>query len=72
MFEEANSEALHAVEVFEKLGAVKELERCRWLLRKISTKINRLVATNGSDFNGEFLETVPLPAHINFPLRSGN
>jgi len=34
-FEQAKSEALHAVEIFEKLGAVQDLETCRQLLRII-------------------------------------
>ena len=36
-FEEAKSETLHAVEVFEKLGATQYLEQCRWLLGKIDS-----------------------------------
>jgi len=34
-FEQAKSKALHAVEIFEKLGAVQDLETCRQLLRII-------------------------------------
>lgn len=45
-FEEARSEALRAVETFEKLGAVKKMEKCKRLLqniRKKSGKRNRAV-----------------------------
>ena len=34
-FEEARSAALHAADVFERLGATRGAERCRTLLRKI-------------------------------------
>jgi len=37
-FEEAKSEALGATDVFERLGAVKDLEDCRALLRDIEEK----------------------------------
>ena len=40
MLEKAKSEALHAVEVFERLGATKEIEDCRRLLRKIESRTN--------------------------------
>ena len=53
-FKEAKSEALRAADVYEKLGAAKDLEDCRELLRRINEETN----------NGE-LHVVPLPAHIN-------
>ena len=37
--EEAKSEALHAVEVFEKFGATKNVEDCRTLLRQIEKEM---------------------------------
>jgi len=37
-FEEAKSEALHAAEVLERLGAARDLERCRALLRDIEKR----------------------------------
>jgi len=37
-FEEANSEALGAADVFERFGAAKDLEECRALLRDIEEK----------------------------------
>jgi tetratricopeptide (TPR) repeat protein len=57
MFERARSEALHAAKFYEKLGAAQHLERCRDLLRKIDQL----------EPNGEFLETMVLPAHVDFP-----
>ena len=56
MFEEAKLEALRAVGSYEKVGATKDLERCRELLRKI----------DGLDSDGELLETMVLPARTNF------
>jgi len=35
-FEQAKSEASHAIEVYEKHGAVLDLQRCRWLLKGIN------------------------------------
>jgi tetratricopeptide (TPR) repeat protein len=39
--EEARSEALRAVEVYEKLGATKDLKKCSELLQHIEEKTNR-------------------------------
>jgi len=44
-FEEARSEVLRAVDVFEKLGAAKILERCRGLLQRIEEEMNNPVAS---------------------------
>ena len=35
-FEDAKSEALHALEIYERLGAIKDVGHCRDLLQKIS------------------------------------
>ena len=59
MLKEANAEALRAVEVYEKIGAAKDVERCRSLLRKIERASRKL------DF-GELLEVVQLPTPVNF------
>jgi tetratricopeptide (TPR) repeat protein len=56
MFERARLEASRAADIFEKLGVVRDLERCRELLREIDKL----------DPDGEFLETMLLPAHIDF------
>ena len=57
-FEEAKSEALCAVDVYEKLGATKDLERCRKLLQQIEEAMN----------NGKLLEIVPSCMHIHCPF----
>ena len=64
VFEKARSGASHAVDIFEKLGAEQDLERCRVFLRQIDEELNRPVV---SDVDGEPLETPPLPACIDVP-----
>ena len=44
-FEEAKSEALRAVDVYEKLGAARDLEFCRRLLQNIEEKIQKPVTS---------------------------
>ena len=61
-FEEATSEVLRAVDVFEKLGAAMDLEVSRILLQDIDE------AMNEPDLNSELLETAPLPTPINSPF----
>jgi len=46
---EAKSEALRTTDVFEKLGAARDLERCRTLLRGIEKRLNTPVASGQSD-----------------------
>ena len=57
-FDEAKSEVLRAAGVFEKLGAVQDLERCKEYLRQIDEKIN----------GGKLLETVLLSACIDLAV----
>jgi len=59
IFEKAKSEASHAADLFEKLGDTECLEMCRKLLRRIDEL----------DPDGEFLETMLLPTHIDFPFQ---
>ena len=66
-FEEAKSQALCAVGVFEKLGAVKKLEDCRKFLQDIERKTKTPVTPGGSNFDGKLPETVPLPTSSNSP-----
>jgi len=69
VFEKARSEASHAADVFEKLGAARDLESCRELLRQIDEELNSPVVSDESDVDGELLETPPLPACINVPFQ---
>ena len=41
--EEAKSEALRAADAYEKLGAAKDLKRCRVLLQWIEEEMNKRV-----------------------------
>jgi len=65
MLERAKSEALRAADVYEKLGAVQDLENCRVLLRWIDEEMNSSVASDESNDNGELLEIVLLVVPIN-------
>jgi hypothetical protein len=46
MFEEAKSEALHALDVFEKLGAANDAERTRALLGEIDVRLKEMDPVN--------------------------
>jgi tetratricopeptide (TPR) repeat protein len=63
--EEAESEALRAVGVFEKLGFVTGVEGCRNTLRHIKEKMKEPVTSGESGVNGELLKTAPLPTPVN-------
>ena len=69
-FEEAKTEALRAADTYKKIGAMKDVEDCRAILRDIETGAGGLAISSEPDFNfnGELLETVPPPAPINAPL----
>ena len=69
MFEKAEFEASRAVDVFEKLGAARDLKECRELLQWIDEEMNSPAAPDESDANGEPLETLPLPACIDVPFQ---
>ena len=58
MFEEAKLEALRAIGSYERVGATKDIEVCRRLLRKIDE--------SGSGGTGKLLETILFPARTNF------
>ena len=57
-FEEAESEALRAVDAFEKLGIVKGVERVRDLLQQLGSAIRADRTADKSDDIGELLATV--------------
>ena len=63
--EEAESATLCAAGVYERIGAAKDLEGCRQLLRMITAKTVDPVACGELDFVCEFSEIVSLPSRIN-------
>ena len=66
-FKEAKSEVLRAAQVFEKLGAVQDLEGCRQLLGWIEEEMNNPVTLY---FGGELLEMLYfIHLTILYPLR---
>jgi len=66
-FEEAKSEALRAVAIYEKLGVAKNVERCRRLLRVIE-ELNGPVSSGQSESDCEFPKVVLFLASIDFPF----
>ena len=64
-FEEAKSEVLRAADVYERIGATKDLEDCRTLLRYVEEDMKTVVASGQSDLNGELLETISLSTPFN-------
>ena len=57
--EEAKSEALRAADIYEKLGAAKDVEDCRDLLQRIERRLNGApVASCQLEHNCEFLRSV--------------
>ena len=65
-FEEAKLEALDAADIFEKIGAVGEVEECRYILRRIERKMKRPITSGELNSDGELLEMLLLPSAINF------
>ena len=71
-FEEARSEALRAIGVFERLGATKDLEDCRAILQNIEEALSAEPATSLElNFNGGLLDPMLLqtPANSRFPVQ---
>ena len=68
-FEEAKSEALCAADVYERIGATRDVEGCNVILRNIEEKMKTLVISGESELNdaGKSLETVLLPTFIDPP-----
>ena len=65
--EDAKSETLRAIEVYEKVGATKDGEDCRDLLRKIEQAMEGHLTSVDSGSDGEFLGMIPCPASANTP-----
>ena len=53
--EEARSEALGAAEVYDKLGATKDLKKCSGLLQQIEEERDESVIPDEPGDDGEFL-----------------
>ena len=53
--EEARSEVLRSADVYETLGAAKDVEDCGTLLRDIQNGLDTVAASGQSDFNCELL-----------------
>jgi len=68
MFEEAKSEALRVLEVFEELGAADDVETTEWFLGK-TEEMGNLVASHGSGSDGKLLETMLFVVCTDFVLR---
>ena len=64
-FEEARSGALHAADIYEKVGAVRDVELCRGLLRMIESSS---VASGQSGFDCELVRTLLFPARTDSSL----
>jgi tetratricopeptide (TPR) repeat protein len=61
-FEEARSEALHALEIYEKLGAVRDAGFCKDFLRIVE----QATKDQSTSFQGELLETKLYPTSVDF------
>ena len=65
-FQEAKSEALGAAEIYEGIGATKDVENCKTILRNIEEEMKALVVSGEADLKdvGESLETMLLPTPV--------
>ena len=68
--EEARSEALRAVDIFERLGATTHLEYCRNFLQLIEGKLDRPVASGQLGSKCKLPQMLRFPAPINFPFQA--
>ena len=68
--EEAKSEALRAAEIFERLGASKDMDDCRKLLQDIQKELNNPIACGQSALDRELLYTVLFPVCIDFSFEA--
>jgi len=68
--EEAKSEALCAAGIYEKLGAAKDVEDCKDLLRHVEEKLNVPVSSGQPEPNCEFLQTALSLASIKIPSQA--
>ena len=64
--EEAKSELLRAAEIYDKLGATENVERCKQNLWHIEKRLNIPIVSSQSGFNRESLQTALFLASIDF------
>ena len=67
-FEEAKSGALRAVDIYERVGATKDAEDCRVMVRNVEKEMKKAVTSDGLSISGESLEAVLLHTPINTPF----
>ena len=67
-FEEAKSEALGAAEIYERVGATRDLEFRRTFLQDIEERMKVSGESDSSHIVGEALETMLLPTPVNSPF----
>ena len=62
-YEEAKAECLCAIEVLGNLGVIKQVEKCRRLLRRIERKMEHsaVIIPSGSGIEGEHQKTISFP-----------
>ena len=65
-FGEARSEALRAVDVYEKLGAANDLGVCKAILWNIEVAMDKSANSREPDSNGELLEMASISTLANF------
>ena len=68
--EEARSEALGAADIFERLGATRDLEWSRELFRGMEEDLDGPVASGQSGFSCKLPRILRFPACINFPFQA--
>jgi tetratricopeptide (TPR) repeat protein len=66
--DEAKSEALRALEIYEKLGAAQSAGNCRGILRKIEQAIETRSTCVDSDRSGEHLEMITCTTLVDSPF----
>ena len=67
-FENATSEALCALEIFEKISALRDLERCKDLLRRIEQETAGRATSGEPGSGGKLPLTLQYPTIINPPF----
>ena len=70
-FGEAKSEVLHAVAIFEELGAAEMLGGCEELLNYIEEGMHEWATASGSGSGGKLLGTVQPPLSVDPPPAAG-